>query len=318
MRRRWGAGLLTLAFVVLAACAGDGGAGEGGTADDDLATGAPPSVAADERTTVTAAELAPSQVTASTVARPATPPPCDLDDLDWWTAQVAQVGSSGTATLRVRNAGAEWCEVDIGSSPGVTLDVEPNVWLEPGEWADLLVGSSGTGCPARIVREVELVLGGTDPFTVPTGMVVECGPTFAAFYVAESPSGPCTMLDAVVTDVALLVRNDDFRSCRLGELVGATGVEIGEAPEPSSVDITELAGGDVVAFDLGAPTVTDCPDETTALEFAVAGEVVVPGLGGCSSVALGPGRPWFGGTGPLSSVDDQDVESAPAALDPFG
>ena len=302
--------LLALALA-LVACSGDD------VGDDDAVDG-PRAGATDGRTTVTAAELAPSQVTASTVAQPDTPPPCGLEDLAWWTAQVARVGRSGTATLRVRNDGATWCEVDIGSSPGVSAEIEPNVWLEPGEWADLLVGSSATGCPAEVVREVDLILGGATAFSVPTGLVVECGVALIAFYVADPASGPCTALTPAVTDGALLVRNDDVDSCELGELVGAEGIEIGDASEGSSVSITELAGGDVVAFDLQPPIGTDCSDESATVEFATAGELTVPGTGRCAFVVLGPGRPWFfGSAGPLRTVDDDDVDGALTALDPF-
>jgi hypothetical protein len=311
MGRRSGALLLALALV---GCSGDDDA-----AGDGDVGGADVSVAVGDRTAVTAAELAPSQVTASTVARPDTPPPCDPDDLVWWTAQVVHVGSTGTATLRVRNEGATWCEVDIGSSPGVSPEVEPNVWLEPGEWADLLVGGSGSGCPAQVVREVDLVLGGATAFSVPTGMVVECGVALVALYVADSSSAPCTALTPAVTDGALLVRNDDFVSCELGELVAAEGVEIADASEGSPVRITELARGDVVAFELPSLVGTDCSDESATLEFAATGELIVPGTGRCAVVVLGAGRPWFEGSGgPLGAVDDADIDAALAALDPFG
>jgi hypothetical protein len=312
MGRRPAALLLALA---LPACSGGD---DGGHADADAGDGPAVSVVVDDRTTVTAAELAPSQVTGSTVARPDTPPPCDADVLVWWTAQVVHVGSSGTATLRVRNDGATWCEVDIGSSPGVSPEVEPNVWLEPGEWGDLLVGGSGSGCPAEVVRDVDLVLGGATAFSVPTGMVVECDVALVAFYVAEPASVPCTALTPAVTDDAILVRNDDFVSCELGELVAAEGVEITDAAESPPVRVTELAAGDVVAFDLQPLTATGCPDQTAKLEFAAAGELIVPGTGRCALVVVGAGRPWFEGSGgPLAAVDDADIDAALVALDPF-
>jgi hypothetical protein len=140
-----------------------------------------------------------------------------------------------------------------------------------------------------------------------------------AFYVAEPPTGPCTALIPAVTDGALLVRNDDFVSCELGELVGAEGVEIGEATERSPVEITDLAGGDVVAFDLPSSTGSECADETATFEFASAGELTVPGTGRCAFVVLGAGRPWIHGSGgPLDDVGDGDVTGALVALDPFG
>jgi hypothetical protein len=318
MGRRSGALLLAFALV---ACSGHEGAGDDAFGDDadDAAADGPAASVVDDRTDITAAELAPSQVTASTVARPHTPPPCDPGDLVWWTAQVVHVGASGTATLRVRNDGERWCEVDIGSSPGVSPEVESNVWLEPGEWADLLVGSAATGCPAEVVREIDLVLGGATSIAVPTGMVVECGVALMAFYVAEPASGPCASLTAAITDGSLLVRNDDFVSCELGELVGAEGVEIGDASEDSLVDITVLAGGDVVAFDLQSAPGADCSEESATLEFATAGELTVPGTGRCATVVLGSGRPVIDGVGgPLAAVDDGDIDGALAALDPFG
>ena len=61
-------------------------------------------------------DLAPSQITASTVPPPATPPPCDPDALSLWTAQVRFVDNTAEAVIRVRNDDADRCEVAVFDS----------------------------------------------------------------------------------------------------------------------------------------------------------------------------------------------------------
>ena len=99
-----------------------------------------------------AKDLAPSQIAAPTVAPPDVPPSCELADLDLWTAQVVVGERSADAVIRVLNQGAAWCEPDIYASPQIDPLIEPDVWLERGGWADLVVGPSGEGCddPAMV------------------------------------------------------------------------------------------------------------------------------------------------------------------------
>ena len=267
--------------------------------------------------------LAPSQITASTLARPATPPPCDPDDITTWTAQVAVLDDRADATLRLRNDGDAWCEVDVSASPLRGPTVEPDVWLEPGEWADLTIsGAEEQNCAtSTVVTLAQSALNG-ERRVVPTAVVQPCGWQLAAFFVNDTPSSPCGdgTLEFAITETALVVRNASSVPCVLGELVGVAGAEAHASDDPdaeiTTVEITTLAAGDVVRFTLGPPSDTRCADGPTTLEFEVAGAWSVPGLGPCVTVEPGPARPWFDGpAGPLSGIDDPDA--ALAALDLF-
>jgi hypothetical protein len=132
-------------------------------------------------TLVEASELAPSQRTASTVARPATPPPCDPGLLSW--SVEPGTDASTVAVLTVTNASSEWCEVDVSASPGFDPLMEPNVWLDPGASALLVVGDAGAGCEsATEVRSIELDVNGRVTRTdLPAAA---CAPTLVAFFPA--------------------------------------------------------------------------------------------------------------------------------------
>lgn len=268
-------------LVALAAC----GAGDGdGTAP------------------TTTNRLAPSQIAASTVARPETPPPCDPDDLVWWTAQAAAVGTTSTAVVRVRNDGSTWCEVDITGSPTLSEQSEPNVWLEPGEWGDLVVGSVDERCSPTVFTTIEVLVGDV-PTEVSSVGVAACEPALLAFFVADPPEGPCTELDAAVVADVVVVRNAGFVACDLGVVVGSVTGD-GDAPA-----VTALAGGDVVAVDT-TPVGSDCEEAVSSVEFDAAGAVDVVGLEGCP--VAGAARPWFGSV-PAPALPADVL----AGLDPF-
>jgi hypothetical protein len=96
--------------------------------------------------TIVATDLAPSQIAAPTVPEPTKPPPCDPADLDLWTAQVLVADTTADAVIRIRNNGADWCKADIGGSRFVDPLVGPDVWLDPGATADLVVGQAASEC----------------------------------------------------------------------------------------------------------------------------------------------------------------------------
>lgn len=254
----------------------------------------------DEAAPSTTQRLAPSQIAASTVARPETPPPCDPVDLVWWTAQATSAGTTSTAIVRVRNDGDTWCEIDIAGSPTLSVEAEPNVWLEPGEWGDLVVGSDDDRCSPTVFDTVEVVVSHVI-VEVPSIGVAACEPSLLAFYVAEPPAGPCTDLDALVVDDAVVVRNRGFESCELGVVIGP-GTRDDAAPA-----VTALAGGDVVAIDV-VPAGVDCATPAESVVFDVAGTIEVAGLEGCP--LAGAAHPWFGSVSspalPGDVLDDLD------------
>ena len=169
--------------------------------------------------------LTEQQRTASTVARPDTPPPCDPDEVTTWTARTEVVGDAASAVIRVRNDGPATCEVDIEASERVSRFVEPDVWLEPGDGADLVVGDDGHGCDdPKLVLDAEVAIGPSSR-VVPTSAVVPCNWRLVAFYPVESPQGACdaSALDVIRVERAVVLRNSGFTSCALGALVGVEG-----------------------------------------------------------------------------------------------
>jgi hypothetical protein len=131
-----------------------------------------------------AADLAPSQTAASTVAAPDVPPPCDLDDLHW----VAEPPTRADAlfVVRVRNAGEIECELDVSQSEVADPAMEPDVWLAPGATGELTVVDTAPGCTEPDIDPwVELVANGT-PVVVPLDTVELapwCQPSAIAIYV---------------------------------------------------------------------------------------------------------------------------------------
>jgi hypothetical protein len=153
--------VLSVLVVGLAGCADDGPRGSAATA-----------------TTLTAAtDLAPSQIVASTVARPAAVPPCDLADLEF--------GSSDETVILIRNIGPVECEVDVSQSPNRDPSMEPSVWIHPGGEAELAIEADDSRCerPEQLTR-VELVVNG-EPVAAPIVLPATCGATLIAIYTAE-------------------------------------------------------------------------------------------------------------------------------------
>jgi hypothetical protein len=244
-----------------------------------------------------APRLAPSQITADTVAPPPVPDPCDPDELAWWTAAVEADDAepqSLTAVIRVENRGETWCEVDIAESPHFAPEVEPDVWLEPGGLASVAFGPDGTGCTGRRVEKVALVGLGGRMLEVPTLAAGECL-GFSAFYPEISPTRPCDagQLDATIVSDHGFVVVETGVSCRIGALtavtVGDAARDPAELDEDASVDV--LLVGDHVGYPFS--TAQDCPLVPAVLTIAGTGDVPVE-LPACAVVRLGAARPYVG------------------------
>lgn len=304
--------LVVAVLVSLVACRADDGAGRSSPAPSTA------SVATTVPHTGPSDDLAPSQITASTVPPPDTPPPCEPAALSLWTAQVRFVDETAEAVIRVRNDTADRCEVDVFDSPLVDPAIEPDVWLHGGEWADLVVGADlrgGVDCAtANVVTLALLDVNGED-VVVPTAAVVPCSWWLNAFYVVDPATGPCTadQLETVLEGDAVVVRNGSFVACELGALISVDGVG-SEAPRSAAVPaLTSLAPGDILAV----PVSGSCDGPGGTLVFGAGASIEVAGLGPCHVVTLGPLEVFFDGTnGPLRDVDSAD--GALQRLDPFG
>ncbi len=232
--------------------------------------------------------------------------------------------TSADAVVRVRNTGDVWCEPDISGSPLIDPAIEPDVWLDPGGWADLVVGQSGRECfdPA-IVSDAEIDIHG-EAVVVPTSAIAMCGWRLTAFFPNDVATDPCDQLDSVTVTGAVLVRNASFAPCVLGELVAVEGKGASTTPRVD-VDVpmvVDLAGGDVVALPFAVDPILDCDSATGegALTFEGAGTVEVEAIACGSEFELGAARPWYGTeNGPLAALDPEsfDLDLALAALDPF-
>lgn len=266
---------------------------------------------------VPASSLAASQLSAPTVPRPSVPPRCTADAVTIWTAQVRPYEGGADAVLRVVNSG-EWCEVDLSGSPRLDPDIEPDVWLEPGEWAELVVGPSGDECDATDVVTLAQMSVGGETVVIPTTAVVRCGWALTAFSSLVSPSDDCTEFDVATTEAWLVVRNGGTAACRLPELIAAgdLGVEPRRAADPP---VTALEPGDVAGYPLRPAD--DCAGAAVPLEFARVGVVVELTLEPCAAIELGPARSVLAGSsgllGDLDRTPPVDVASMVATLDPF-
>lgn len=131
-------------------------------------------------------DLAPSQMTAATVPRPPTPPPCD--------PAVIEIGPSGVdagdptlVSIRVENVGTEWCEVDVSGSPSADARMEPDVWFEVGGTAELLVQLDVESCADPVlVDEVEVDINAAVRSVAVGADVFACTWSIVAFYPVEA------------------------------------------------------------------------------------------------------------------------------------
>jgi hypothetical protein len=220
------------------------------------------------------------------------PPHCDADELLAWTAAVRidQRASTADAVLRVAHETGQACELVLGDGGDVAPSVEPNVVLEPGGWAELVVGqrtvadgACATATPvagsvagpvagsvAQPVTSVRLLVGDAD-LIVPTAAVSRCGAHLTELLAAEHPTEPCTVADvsAVWRPGGFVLRNDGSRGCAIGELeavvtadgssLPATSSDVGGAASGGAAPpVDALAGGDVVLFTTSASPDADC------------------------------------------------------------
>ncbi len=300
--------------VVAAACGSDSSGGPTG----------PTAPRAREDAETLTTNLAASQVTASTVARPDTPPPCDPAEITTWTAAVDIGADRATAIVRLRNDGTAWCEIDLRGSRRIDPRIEPDLWLEPGAWGDLWIGpdDSATCGQPKVVVSAEITIGGVAR-TVPTAAVVPCEWTLTAMYGVDAPVGPCdaASIAAVRVGDELVVRNTSFRPCTVGALVEVDGVATAVRAEPAPVEVRHLAGGDTIAFAVTAGSAACDPVDAVA-RFDAGVDVAVRGLESCDTVSVGAGEPFYDGvTGPLAGfpagLDGLEVVAVLAALDPL-
>lgn len=322
--------IVVACIVPVAACGGDQP-----TAAPTTAATTAPTIAStlplaeealdDPEVTTVATDLARSQIGASTVPEPPTPGPCPLDALALWTARVEPSAdgvapSTVDAVIRVRNVGAEWCEPDIGRSPLLDPAVEPDVWLRPGDEADLRVGQQSADCgDPTVVSLVQVAIG--DESTVVPSAVVTCGWWLNAFAPLDPPERRCDPadLEVVVTDRAVVLRTVG-PACGIGGLEFVTdGATVAGGELPAS-PVRVLHPGDVAMIAVLDRECDAAPAPAT-IEFAGTGEVVVDDVPCSARWIVGPPHPWFGSAdGPLAGTGGPtaDPESVVAALDPFG
>lgn len=266
--------------------------------------------------TTVATDLAPSQATGSTVPEPPAPDRCGADEVEMWTAQVAADGS--TAVIRMRNASDTWCDFDIGRSPRIDPAIEPDVWLQPDETADLVVGPSTSECTAPDVVDRIQVAIVDESVLVPTALVT-CGWWLSALYPNDPAREPCDVaaLDVVATAASVVVRNSSASACRLGGLDAVEGAEVATT-SATAPGVVELLPGDVVSF--GRLDGYDCDSlHPVTLVDGLVGRLEVPGVSCAIVFELGAAAPWFGtDVGPRPEPDGgPDASAAVAVLDPF-
>lgn len=272
--------------------------------------------------TTLATDLAPSQISASTVAEPSTPPPCAASDLQVWTARVERAERSVDAVLRMRNDGDGWCEADVGRSPLLDPSIEPDVWLLPGGEADLHVGQRAEDCAEpTFVPTVQIGIG-TESVLVPS-FVVSCGWWLDAFVPLEPPASTCSDLEAAVVGSAVVLRTRQG-ACIVSSVVDAAGAELLPRDAAAPV-VASLQPGDVATIGRVAACDTT-PPGTVTVGFADA-ELTLTDAPCGLEIRAGPPAPWFGGPdGPAAAVDrvdgadetDEREAAVAAATDPFG
>ncbi len=120
---------------------------------------------------------APSVAGSSTVAAPEAPPLCDVDALAF--------SAPNAGAIRIRNEATVQCEVDVFESELADPLMEPNVWLDPGTEAEVLVEDANATCDAPLaIGSIELVVNGRT-VAVPVSIPPTCGVMLSAIYQVE-------------------------------------------------------------------------------------------------------------------------------------
>lgn len=276
----------------------------------------------DPEVTTVASDLAPSQVVASTVPEPPTPGPCALDDVEMWTANVEVTelsdGFSSRTAIRIRNRSDVWCEPDIGRSPRLDPLIEPDVWLQPGDEAELWVGDRQTDCAAPEFQPAVQVAIGDEPALVPTA-VLACQWWLDAFLPLDEPTSACEPgdLDLRATDSAVIVQVETA-SCRLAEIV-APGEPTTDPGESSTPVVNVLRPGDVAMLASVADESCDDPERSIVVDVGAEQRTIdeVP----CGLQWFdGGARPWYGsdaGPWPVTIDGAIDLDATLQRLQPF-
>jgi hypothetical protein len=119
-------------------------------------------------------------VTASTVAAPDAPSPCDVGQLTF--------SAPDATAIRIRNDAPMQCEVDVFESELADPLMEPNVWLDAGAEAEVLVDQTDATCAsATAITSIELVVNASR-VDVPIAIPATCGVVLSAIYQVE-PAG---------------------------------------------------------------------------------------------------------------------------------
>ena len=131
---------------------------------------------------VTGPPVVASEPTAApaTTTPPPLPPPCDPSVLEFEASPVLD----GELVVTITNAGDDWCEANLKRSPGVDALMEPDVWLDPGASAALLVEVDTRICVAPIdVDTIDLIVN-QQAVTVAVASMRVCILTLTALYPA--------------------------------------------------------------------------------------------------------------------------------------
>jgi hypothetical protein len=101
---------------------------------------------------------APEPVVApATTTPPPLPPPCDPSVLAFDASPLLD----GELVVTITNTGVDWCEANLQRSPGVDPQMEPDVWLDPGASAALVVEVDTRICVAPVdVDSIDLDVNG--------------------------------------------------------------------------------------------------------------------------------------------------------------
>ena len=115
-----------------------------------------------------------------TTTPPLLPPPCDPAAL----AFVSSPPAGDELIITITNRGGERCEANLSRSPGVDPLMEPDVWLDAGASAELVVAIDSRICVAPLdVDAIDLVVNG-EPLDVGVAPMRVCILSLTALYPA--------------------------------------------------------------------------------------------------------------------------------------
>jgi hypothetical protein len=176
---------MVMAVLALGACADVDAGVTAGTAVAPAASA--PTVAAPMSTvtatlpTITLPPVASTPATAAaTTSPPLLPPPCDPAVL----AFVSSTPVGDELIITISNRGGKRCEANLSRSPGVDPRMEPDVWLDAGASAELVVAIDSRICVAPLdVDTIDLVVNG-EPLAVAVAPMQVCILSLTALYPA--------------------------------------------------------------------------------------------------------------------------------------